>query len=44
MSKSPSMARLMPDSDQTLIERLVDNPHMPLMPLVASRMTVRIGK
>jgi hypothetical protein len=38
------MAGLMPGSARTLIALLVDNPHVPLMPLVASRMTARIGK
>jgi len=37
-------AGLMPGSTHTLIALLVDNMHVPLMPLVASRVTVRIGK
>jgi hypothetical protein len=44
MSESPSIAWLMPRSAHTLIGLLVDNPHVPLMPLVASRMTARSGK
>jgi len=39
-----STAGLMPGSTHTLIALLVDNLHVPLMPLVASRVTVRIGK
>jgi hypothetical protein len=39
-----STAGLMPGSTHTLIALLVDNEHVPLMPLVASRVTVRIGK
>jgi hypothetical protein len=39
-----STAGLMPGSTHTLIALLVDNQHVPLMPLVASRVTVRIGK
>ena len=39
-----STAGLMPGSTHTLIALLVDNEHAPLMPLVASRVTVRIGK
>jgi len=39
-----STAGLMPGSTHTLIALLVDNGHVPLMPLVASRVTVRIGK
>ncbi len=38
-----STAGLMPGSTHTLIALLVDNLHVPLMPLVASRVTVRIG-
>jgi hypothetical protein len=38
-----STAGLMPGSTHTLIALLVDNQHVPLMPLVASRVTVRIG-
>ena len=39
-----STAGLMPGSTHTLIALLVDNEHAPLMPLVAARVTVRIGK
>jgi hypothetical protein len=39
-----STAGLMPGSTHTLIALLVDNQHAPLMPLIASRVTVRIGK
>jgi len=39
-----STAGLMPGSTHTLIALLVDNQHVPLMPLVASRVQVRIGK
>src|SRR5215510_2635207 len=39
-----STAGLKPGSTHTLIALLVDNEHAPLMPLVASRVTVRIGK
>jgi len=39
-----STAGLMPGSTHTLIALLVDNQHVPLMPLVASRVTVRIGQ
>ena len=39
-----STAGLKPGSTHTLIALLVDNEHVPLMPLVASRVTVRIGK
>jgi len=39
-----STAGLMPGSTHTLIALLVDNQHVPLMPLVASRVKVRIGK
>ncbi len=39
-----STAGLMPGSTHTLIALLVDNEHVPLMPLVAARVTVRIGK
>jgi hypothetical protein len=39
-----SYGRLMSGSGHTLIEVPVDNRHLPLMPLVAFRMTVRIGK
>jgi hypothetical protein len=35
---------LMPGSSHTLIALLVDNMHVPLMPLIAARVTVRIGK
>ena len=38
-----STAGLMPGSTHTLIALLVDNLHVPLMPLVASRVSVRIG-
>src|SRR5258708_24991227 len=38
-----STAGLMPGSTHTLIALLVDNLHVPLMPLVAARVTVRIG-
>jgi hypothetical protein len=41
---SPSMAGLMPGSADTLVVLLADDPHMPLMPVAASRMTVRTGK
>jgi len=37
-------AGLMPGSTHTLIALLVDNLHVPLMPLVASRVSVRVGK
>jgi hypothetical protein len=43
MPKSPLMAGLVPGSAHTLIALLVNNPHAPLTPLVASRMTARIG-
>jgi len=39
-----STAGLMSGSTHTLIALLVDNEHAPLMPLVAARVTVRIGK
>ena len=39
-----STAGLMPGSTHTLIALLVDNVHAPLMPMVASRVSVRIGK
>jgi hypothetical protein len=39
-----STAGLMPGSTHTLIALLVDNQHVPLMPLVASRVTVKIGR
>src|SRR6266851_10084033 len=39
-----STAGLMPGSTHTLIALLVDNQHVPLMPLVAARVNVRIGK
>src|SRR5215813_3166612 len=39
-----STAGLKPGSTHTLIALLVDNEHVPLMPLIASRVTVRIGK
>ncbi len=39
-----STAGLMPGSTHTLIALLVDNLHVPLMPLIASKVTVRIGK
>ncbi len=39
-----STAGLMPGSTHTLIALLVDNQHVPLMPLIAARVTVRIGK
>ena len=39
-----STAGLKPGSTHTLIALLVDNEHAPLMPLVAARVTVRIGK
>jgi hypothetical protein len=39
-----STAGLKPGSTHTLIALLVDNEHVPLMPLVASRVSVRIGK
>ena len=35
---------LKPGSTHTLIALLVDNLHVPLMPMVAARVTVRIGK
>jgi hypothetical protein len=38
-----STAGLMPGSTHTLIALLVDNQHVPLMPLVAARVKVRIG-
>jgi hypothetical protein len=38
-----STAGLMPGSTHTLIALLVDNEHVPLMPLVAARVSVRIG-
>lgn len=39
-----STAGLMPGSTHTLIALLVDNLHIPLMPLIASRVSVRIGQ
>jgi hypothetical protein len=39
-----STAGLIPGSTHTLIALLVDNMHVPLMPLIAARVTVRIGK
>jgi len=39
-----STAGLMPGSTHTLIALLVDNEHAPLMPMVTSEVTVRIGK
>jgi hypothetical protein len=39
-----STSGLMPGSTHTLIALLVDNQHVPLMPLIASRVTVRVGK
>ena len=39
-----STAGLKPGSHHTLIALLVDDEHVPLMPLIASRVTVRIGK
>jgi hypothetical protein len=39
-----STAGLMPGSTHTLIALLVDNMHVPLMPLIAARVTVRIGR
>ena len=39
-----SAAGLKPGSHHTLIALLVGNEHVPLMPLVASGVTVRIGK
>ena len=39
-----STAGLMPGSTHTLIALLVDDQHVPLMPLVAARVNVRIGK
>ena len=39
-----STAGLKPGSTHTLIALLVDNMHVSLMPLVAARVTVRIGK
>ena len=39
-----STAGLMPGSTHTLIALLVDNEHAPLMPMIASKVTVRIGK
>ena len=39
-----STAGLAPGSTHTLIALLVDNMHVSLMPLVAARVTVRIGK
>jgi hypothetical protein len=44
MPKSSSMAGLMPGPAQTLTELLVDSPHVPLPPLFACRVIVRIGK
>ena len=38
-----STAGLTPGSTHTLIALLVDNEHAPLMPLIAARVTVRIG-
>ena len=35
---------LKPGSTHTLIALLVDNLHVPLMPMVASEVKVRIGK
>jgi len=39
-----STAGLKPGSTHTLIALLVDNEHVPLMPMVASEVKVRIGK
>ena len=39
-----STAGLTPGSAHTLIALLVDNLHVPLMPMVASEVKVRIGK
>jgi len=39
-----STAGLKPGSTHTLIALLVDNEHIPLMPMVASEVKVRIGK
>jgi hypothetical protein len=46
MSKyaSPGRPGLKPESTHTLIARLVDNTHVPLMPMIASEVKVRIGK
>ena len=38
-----STAGLMPGSTHTLIALLVDNMHVPLMPLIAAQVSVRIG-
>jgi len=38
-----STAGLKPGSTHTLIALLVDNEHAPLMPMIAARLTVRIG-
>ena len=35
---------LKPGSTHTLIALLVDNMHVPLMPLVAAQVSVRIGR
>ncbi len=43
MPKSAVMAGLTPGSPGTLIALLVDNRDVPLLPLVASLMTVGIG-
>ena len=38
-----STAGLTPGSTHTLVALLVDNLHVPLVPLIAARVTVRIG-
>jgi len=38
------VAGLMPGPARTLIALLVDSPHVPLLPLAAFRMTLRVGK
>lgn len=44
MPKILSMAGLMPGPVRTLILLLAGYPHVPLLPLAASWMTVRAGK
>jgi hypothetical protein len=39
-----STAGLTPGPTHTLIALLVDNEHVPLMPMIAARVTVRIGR
>jgi hypothetical protein len=38
-----STAGLRPGSTHTLIALLVDNEHVPLMPMIASEVKVRVG-